>query len=148
MNLEELLDEMQNEMHSAHENIEKFTGGNKSAGTRVRKSMQSIKSMAQAEQKQAEMNFEMKLKEMDAQSKLQVAQETNKGKIAVANIQADLEADIVTDKLKSVLQKESVEAEFKEKLENNRMKHEASEAEKDRALKEKEMREKPKINNK
>tara|TARA_B100001094_G_C18078917_1_gene744111 strand:+ start:487 stop:669 length:183 start_codon:yes stop_codon:yes gene_type:complete len=47
MNLEELLDEMQNEMHSAHENIEKFTGGNKSAGTRVRKSMQSIKSMAQ-----------------------------------------------------------------------------------------------------
>jgi len=47
MNLEELLDEMQNEMHSAHENIEKFTSGNKSAGTRVRKSMQSIKSMAQ-----------------------------------------------------------------------------------------------------
>ena len=47
MDLEELLDEMQNEMHSAHENIEKFTGGNKSAGTRVRKSMQSIKSMAQ-----------------------------------------------------------------------------------------------------
>ena len=109
---------------------------------------QQMALQAQAEQKQAEMNFEMKLKEMDAQSKLQVAQETNKGKIAVANIQADLEADIVTDKLKSVLQKESVEAEFKEKLENNRMKHEASEAEKDRALKEKEMREKPKINNK
>ena len=47
MNLEELLDEMQNEMHSAHEDLEKFNGGNKSAGTRVRKSMQSIKSMAQ-----------------------------------------------------------------------------------------------------
>ena len=47
MNLEELLDEMQNEMHSAHEDLEKFAGGNKSAGTRVRKSMQSIKSMAQ-----------------------------------------------------------------------------------------------------
>ena len=43
MNLEELLDEMQNEMHSAHEDLEKFSGGNKSAGTRVRKSMQSIK---------------------------------------------------------------------------------------------------------
>ena len=40
MNLEELLDEMQNEMHSAHEDIEKFNSGNKSAGTRVRKSMQ------------------------------------------------------------------------------------------------------------
>ena len=47
MNLEELLDEMQNEMHRAHEDLEKFNGGNKSAGTRVRKSMQSIKSMAQ-----------------------------------------------------------------------------------------------------
>ena len=47
MNLEELLDAMQDEMHSAHEEIEKFMGGNKSAGTRVRKSMQSIKSMAQ-----------------------------------------------------------------------------------------------------
>ena len=47
MNLEELLDTMQDEMHSAHENIEKFMAGNKSAGTRVRKSMQSIKSMAQ-----------------------------------------------------------------------------------------------------
>ena len=40
MNLEELLDEMQNEMHSAHEDMEKFNSGNKSAGTRVRKSMQ------------------------------------------------------------------------------------------------------------
>ena len=47
MNLEELLDEMQNEMHSAHENIEKCMAGNKSAGTRVRKSMQFIKSKAQ-----------------------------------------------------------------------------------------------------
>ena len=47
MNLEELLDEMQNEMHSAHEDLEKFGDGNKSAGTRVRKSMQSIKTMAQ-----------------------------------------------------------------------------------------------------
>ena len=47
MNLEELLDEMQNEMHSAHEDLEKLNGGNKSAGTRGRKSMQLIKSMAQ-----------------------------------------------------------------------------------------------------
>ena len=47
MNLEELLDEMQNEMHGAHEDLEKFNSGNKSAGTRVRKSMQSLKSLAQ-----------------------------------------------------------------------------------------------------
>jgi hypothetical protein len=47
MGLNELLDAMQDEMHSAHEEIEKFMGGNKSAGTRARKSMQSIKEAAQ-----------------------------------------------------------------------------------------------------
>ena len=54
MNLEDLLDEMQNEMHSAHEEMEKFMGGNKSAGTRVRKSMQSIKTIAQDVRKQVQ----------------------------------------------------------------------------------------------
>ena len=47
MNLEELLDTMQDEMHSAHEEIEKFINGNKSAGTRARKNMQTIKTVAQ-----------------------------------------------------------------------------------------------------
>ena len=47
MELNELLDVMQDEMHSAHEEIEKFIGGNKSAGTRARKSMQTIKEAAQ-----------------------------------------------------------------------------------------------------
>ena len=52
MNLEELLDAMQDEMHSAHEEIEKFTGGNMSAGTRARKSMQTIKEAAQSVRKE------------------------------------------------------------------------------------------------
>ena len=43
MGLSELIDMMQDEMHSAHEEIEKFLDGNKSAGTRARKSMQAIK---------------------------------------------------------------------------------------------------------
>ena len=47
MSLEELLDTMQDEMHSAHEEIEKFVNVNKSAGTRVRKHMQNIKTVAQ-----------------------------------------------------------------------------------------------------
>ena len=47
MNLEELIDLMQDEMHDAHQEIEKFMGGNKSAGTRARKSMQTIKEAAQ-----------------------------------------------------------------------------------------------------
>ena len=47
MELNELLDVMQDEMHSAHEEIEKFINGNNSAGTRARKSMQTIKSAAQ-----------------------------------------------------------------------------------------------------
>ena len=47
MNLSELIDTMQDEMHSAHEEINKFMSGNKSAGTRARKSMQNIKTVAQ-----------------------------------------------------------------------------------------------------
>ena len=47
MDLNELLDVMQDEMHSAHEEVEKFMSGNKSAGTRARKSMQAIKETAQ-----------------------------------------------------------------------------------------------------
>tara|TARA_R100001015_G_C4438437_1_gene32931 strand:+ start:90 stop:269 length:180 start_codon:yes stop_codon:yes gene_type:complete len=47
MGLNELLDVMQDEMHSAHEEVEKFISGNKSAGTRARKSMQTIKETAQ-----------------------------------------------------------------------------------------------------
>ena len=47
MNLSELIDTMQDEMHSAHEEINKFMSGNKSAGTRARKNMQNIKTVAQ-----------------------------------------------------------------------------------------------------
>ena len=47
MGLEELVDMMQDEMHDAHQEIEKFMAGNKSAGTRARKSMQIIKETAQ-----------------------------------------------------------------------------------------------------
>ena len=52
MNLEELVDLMPDEMHDAHQEIEKFMDGNKSAGTRARKSMQIIKETAQNVRKQ------------------------------------------------------------------------------------------------
>ena len=47
MGLEELIDLMQDEMHDAHQEVEKFMAGNKSAGTRARESMQVIKETAQ-----------------------------------------------------------------------------------------------------
>ena len=52
MSLEELIDLMQDEMHDAHQEVEKFIAGNKSAGTRARKSMQVIKETAQNVRKQ------------------------------------------------------------------------------------------------
>ena len=52
MSLEELIDLMQDEMHDAHQEIEKFMAGNKSAVTRARKSMQIIKETAQNVRKQ------------------------------------------------------------------------------------------------
>ena len=52
MSLEELIDLMQDEMHDAHQEVEKFMGGNMSAGTRARKSMQVIKETAQSVRKE------------------------------------------------------------------------------------------------
>ncbi len=47
MTLIQLMAAMQDEMYNAHEEMDKFINGNKSAGTRVRKHMQTIKSAAQ-----------------------------------------------------------------------------------------------------
>ena len=48
MSLEELYGQMIIEMNEAEGELVKFGGGNKSAGTRVRKSMQNIKGLAQS----------------------------------------------------------------------------------------------------
>ena len=42
-----LYDNLQNVINDGQNDVTKFTGGNKSAGTRVRKAMQLIKSLAQ-----------------------------------------------------------------------------------------------------
>ena len=47
MSLQELMTVMREEMHSAENEAMKFNTGNKSAGTRVRKHMQTIKGIAQ-----------------------------------------------------------------------------------------------------
>tara|TARA_R100001082_G_scaffold76370_1_gene44401 strand:+ start:264 stop:446 length:183 start_codon:yes stop_codon:yes gene_type:complete len=47
MSLYDFLELMQDEMQSANEQVTKFLNGNKSAGTRARKSMQTIKTAAQ-----------------------------------------------------------------------------------------------------
>ena len=47
MSLYDFLEIMQNEIQSANEQVTKFLNGNKSAGTRARKSMQTIKTAAQ-----------------------------------------------------------------------------------------------------
>ena len=47
MSLEQLISTMKEEMYSAENEAMKFNSGNKSAGTRVRKHMQSIKGAAQ-----------------------------------------------------------------------------------------------------
>ena len=47
MSLEQLIDTMKEEMYNAENEAMKFNSGNKSAGTRVRKHMQNIKTVAQ-----------------------------------------------------------------------------------------------------
>ena len=47
MNLENLMETIKDEVSVAMHEADKFSAGNKSAGTRVRKHMQSIKGLAQ-----------------------------------------------------------------------------------------------------
>ena len=45
--LDGLYDNLQNVINDGQNDVTKFVGGNKSAGTRVRKAMQTIKALAQ-----------------------------------------------------------------------------------------------------
>ena len=45
--LDYLFDELQNSVNDCQADVTKFVGGNNSAGTRVRKAMQAVKSLAQ-----------------------------------------------------------------------------------------------------
>ena len=54
MSLEQLMSIMREEMHSAENEAMKFNTGNKSAGTRVRKHMQNIKTVAQNVRKEVQ----------------------------------------------------------------------------------------------
>ena len=46
-NLDTLYDKLQNIINDSQNDVSKFVGGNNSAGTRVRKAMQTVKSLAQ-----------------------------------------------------------------------------------------------------
>jgi len=45
--LDSLFDSLQNEINDSQSDVSKFVGGNNSAGTRVRKAMQNVKTLAQ-----------------------------------------------------------------------------------------------------
>ena len=75
---------------------------------------------AAATESQAQREHEMQIKQMDVQGKVQAAEKINEGKIAVANIQADLEADIVDDKIRASFDKEAIQAEFKKEAEDQK----------------------------
>ena len=45
--LDELFDTLQNEINDSQSDVTKFVEGNNSAGTRVRKAMQNVKTLAQ-----------------------------------------------------------------------------------------------------
>ena len=100
---------------------------------------------AQAEQAEAQRQHEINLKNIDAEAKINVAKENSKSRVDVANIQADVEADMNADKLKTSLQKDSVQAEYgqimqdkKGEQEDKKMRQQREENDKERKLKENE----------
>ena len=97
---------------------------------------------AQAQEAQAQRDHELNLKELDVQGKVQAAEKLNEGKIAVANIQADLEANITSDKLKASIDKEAVQSEYKNDMEDKKLQHDKEKSDKDREIKKKEIKSK------
>ena len=87
---------------------------------------------AQAQEGNAQRQHELQLKQLDVQGKVQAAEKLNEGKIAVANIQADLEADITSDKLRGNTEKDILQNEYKKEMESEKMKHDKEKADKDR----------------
>jgi hypothetical protein len=101
---------------------------------------------AQAQEAEAQRQHELNLKNIDAEAKLEAAKEMSRGRIEVASIQADVDADVNSDKLRASIQQEAVQSDYnqitedkKKELEEKKMAHQKEESQKDRALKEKEM---------
>ena len=101
---------------------------------------QAQQQQAAAQEAQAQREHESQIKQMDVEGKIKAAETLNEGKIAVANIQADLEADITSDKLKSVLDKEAVQSDNKNEIEDKKLEHDKKKADKDREERKKEFR--------
>ena len=101
---------------------------------------QAQQQQAVAQEAQAQREHESQIKQMDVQGKIQTAETLNKGKIAVAEIQADLEADITSDKLKSTLDKEAVQSDYKNEIEDKKIQHDKEKDKKDRDERKKEFR--------
>ena len=95
---------------------------------------------AVAQEAQAQREHESQIKQMDVEGKIKTAETLNEGKIAVANIQADLEADITSDKLKSSLDKEAVQSDYKNEIEDKKIQHDKEKDRKDRDERKKEFR--------
>ena len=95
---------------------------------------------AAAQEAQAQRDHETQIKQLDVKGKVQTAETLNKGKIAVANIQADLDADITSDKLKSSIDKEAVQSDYKNEIEDKKLEHDKKMADKDREERKKEFR--------
>jgi len=92
---------------------------------------------AAAQESQAQREHETNLKKLDVDGKVKTAEKLNEGKVAVANIQADLEADIADDKIRAGFDKEAIQADYKEKQEKIKLKHDKEKSDKDRRAKNK-----------
>ena len=108
--------------------------------TQAAQQAQAQQQQAVAQEAQAQREHESQIKQMDVEGKIKTAETLNKGKIAVAEIQADLEADITSDKLKSALDKEAVQSDYKNEIEDKKIQHDKEKDKKDREERKKEFR--------
>tara|TARA_R100000655_G_scaffold65734_1_gene104166 strand:+ start:877 stop:3153 length:2277 start_codon:yes stop_codon:yes gene_type:complete len=87
---------------------------------------------AEAQEKLAERQHDLQMKQMDIEGKVAAAEKLNEGKIAVANIQADVEADISADKIETQYKKDMYSTDTSRELEEAKMKEQKKQSERDR----------------
>ncbi len=98
--------------------------------------MQQQQLQAQAQQADAQRQHELNLKELENQGKVNAAIEAGKAKVEIANLQADLEANVSSDKIKATLQKEAMQSGLKDKIETEKLKHSKETEKKNKSEKE------------
>jgi hypothetical protein len=87
---------------------------------------------AAAQEAMAQREHDVQMKQMEIDGKIAAAEKINEGKVKVANIQADVEADINSDKIEYQTKKDMYATDTNKELEQAKMDMQTKQSDRDR----------------